>query len=335
MNRLNLQKVEELRRQSGKSLLLFITDRCPVGCRHCSVDSRAESSTIKDFQLFERIVEDLSNSSLEMIGVSGGEPFIEKKGLSLAVTRFSQANKKIVLYTSGVWAQKAVIPSWIEQVVSSASCIFLSTDGFHHENIDQTTFSKAAQYIRQTNTWLIVQVLDIPDMIAKATELLLAAFGKDYESFAELSVVPPLPYGRAKNLFERTGMQSGSSFGKCLSVKAPVVRYDGTVSGCCNEKVIMGYGPSSLRKTLPPGNDLNSVLEQFSLEPTLELLGSIGGGTLTELPMFSQLAEQEYSSICGLCWDIQEISSRTRRHHEVLQVIANYFKHQPIGSGRA
>ena len=55
--RLGWEEIEELRHDRGRSTLLFVTDRCPVGCAHCSVDSRRDSPTITDFELYGEILD--------------------------------------------------------------------------------------------------------------------------------------------------------------------------------------------------------------------------------------------------------------------------------------
>src|SRR5690349_10321921 len=112
MARLKLAEVERIRRSPGQSLLLFLTDRCPVGCQHCSVDSRPDSPSIEDFTLFEALLEGICNRpGLTTVGITGGEPFVERRGLVTAVEKFAAAGKQIVQYTSGVWANQT-IPEW-------------------------------------------------------------------------------------------------------------------------------------------------------------------------------------------------------------------------------
>ncbi|MFC3886127.1 radical SAM protein [Bacillus songklensis] len=299
-------EVESIRNTPGRSLLLFITDRCPVGCEHCSVDSRPGSPSIHDFELFESIVEGICcEKKLSMVGISGGEPFVERQGLTLAVNRLASAGKEIVLYTSGVWA-KSIIPRWIRDVIALANCVFLSTDAFHNKTVNDDQFVLAARTIVEEGAWLIVQVLNLPDMVARAEELLCRAFGKDYLEFAEINLISPLPYGRGKGIFTLGTNQDGHEFGPCRSLTAPVVRYDGTISACCNEQVIMGLGPNRLRKRCSSAIDLKKVLKDIGQDPILNVMSGLGVGTLTYHPMFSDLARQQFPSICQLCWAIQQ-----------------------------
>ena len=86
--------------------------------------------------------------NLTAVGISGGEPFVERRGLSLAVERLAAAGKDIVLYTSGVWASGEA-PEWIRGVLGQASCVFLSTDAFHAASIDDARFVRAARAIAE------------------------------------------------------------------------------------------------------------------------------------------------------------------------------------------
>src|SRR5688500_5951792 len=90
--------IENIRSNRGRSMLLFITDRCPVGCLHCSVDSRRDSPTISDFALFEEILSWIcENPELEVVGISGGEPFVERRGLTMASQVLADSGKQQVI----------------------------------------------------------------------------------------------------------------------------------------------------------------------------------------------------------------------------------------------
>ena len=61
-----LSEVERLRSEPGRAALLFITDRCPVGCLHCSVDSKPNSPKITDRPLFESVIDGLEALDLKL-----------------------------------------------------------------------------------------------------------------------------------------------------------------------------------------------------------------------------------------------------------------------------
>src|SRR5690242_9306604 len=108
---LRFDEVNDIRYRRGNAVLLFLTDRCPVGCLHCSVDSRRDSPAVRDHALLRDIVGSLAGyERLSMVGISGGEPFVERRALSESVAALSAAGKHVVLYTSGLWAKVDPIP---------------------------------------------------------------------------------------------------------------------------------------------------------------------------------------------------------------------------------
>jgi organic radical activating enzyme len=302
VTRLTFQEIDDMRNERGRSTLLFITDRCPVGCAHCSVDSRRDSPTIKDFELFGEIVEWLVAQDYDLIGISGGEPFVERRGLSLAARRITEEGKRLVVYTSGVWAKKPDPPAWIADVLDRSTTVFLSTDAFHQEGVGDGHYVNAARAIRRSGAWIVVQVLEVDDMVQRAADLLRAAFGPRWEDYAELHPLAPLTAGRGADVFMRTKHRPGSAFTACGALTSPTIRYDGVVSACCNERAIMGWGPNALRRKATDRDSLGVAVGELRDDPLLRAIGSIGPGMLTAHPRFADLADTPFTSICDLCW---------------------------------
>ena len=301
--RLGWEEIEELRHDRGRSTLLFVTDRCPVGCAHCSVDSRRDSPTITDFELYGEILDWLCGQPrLEVVGISGGEPFVERRGLELAVRRLADAGKRVVIYTSGVWGTRARPPAWIREVLDRTSTVFLSTDAFHQEGVPDSTYVNAARAIAAADAWIVVQVIDTAPMVERAQELLRAAFGEEYEDFAELRLTDAADRGRGADVFTRTGRTPGHAFAACTMLASPIVRYDGLATACCNESVIMGFGPARLRRRAGSRAGVAEAMDAFHTDPMLRAIGGAGPGALTAHPRFADLAGRDFTSICDLCW---------------------------------
>ncbi|MEV1169931.1 radical SAM protein [Nonomuraea sp. NPDC049784] len=304
MRRLTYAEIDEARHSRGKTALLFLTDRCPVGCAHCSVDSRPDSPRIRDFRLFEQVVEGLCASSYGLIGISGGEPFIERRGLSYATERLRDAGKDVSIVTSGVWATSADPPEWIKKVIRRCGCLILSTDVFHAAALPDQRFIQAARAIAGQDVWIVTQVVDDEKAGALATGLLERALGKEWADHAEILRVPLLPYGRAADLFQPIATTPGRRFGACHLVRSPVIRYDGSTSACCNEAVILGRGPSALRRQCDDADELITAFAEFDRHALLRAVGDVGPGVLTLDPRLHDLADRRFKSICDLCWEM-------------------------------
>ncbi|WP_433890223.1 hypothetical protein [Streptomyces sp. CA-111067] len=161
---LTLDEIDAARRQRGRAALLYVTDRCPVGCAHCSVDARPLGGRITDWPRYERVLDLLcAEPALEVVGISGGEPFTERRGLTLAARRLTEAGKLIVPYTSGNWA--AAPPpagSWPREILRASACLILSTDAYHATRLPPQSFINAARTAAEEGTWIAVQVATPP-----------------------------------------------------------------------------------------------------------------------------------------------------------------------------
>ncbi|GAB2576067.1 hypothetical protein GCM10027168_06310 [Streptomyces capparidis] len=315
MRRLRFADLEAGRRERGTLALLFITDRCPVGCGHCSVDSRPDSPRITDFPLFEEVVEGLcALPTAKVVGISGGEPFVERRGLELASRRITESGKELILYTSGFWGGRGEdagtagrAPQWARAVIRRAGAVYLSTDAYHEASVHEDRFAEAARTVAAEDVWLVVQVVNEPEMVERAGQLLTLAFGADWASHAEVATAPPLPYGRARDLespaFRRPRpRRRAEAFGVCPTANVPVIRYDGTAVMCCNEMVITGAGPRRIRRRCADRAEVTAALSGFTGDSLYRAIGTVGPGLLTAHPRYQDLAGREFASVCELCW---------------------------------
>jgi hypothetical protein len=238
---------------------------------------------------------------VRLVGISGGEPFVERRGLTLAMERLAAARKSVVLYTSGVWARTSV-SAWARQVIGGADCVFLSTDAQHAQQLPRPAFVRAARTIVEEGAGLVVQVIRDPDMVTLAESLVEEAFGQSWPDQVDLSLTPALPYGRGRQVFAPPSGRPGAEFGPCTALAAPVVRYDGKMTACCNEVVITGGGPDLLRRRADHASDVQQALRDWSDDDLLQAVEHIGYGPLTELPEVADLQQQVFGSVCDLCW---------------------------------
>lgn len=307
MRRLTGADIEHARRIPGSSALVFLTDRCPVGCAHCSVDSSRDSPRITDFGLLDELIAGLvSLRGIRVVGVSGGEPFIERRGLTTTVRTLAGAGKQVVIYTSGMWAANADVPRWTSDVLELASCVYLSTDAYHAARLDDATFVRAARAVHAAGPWIVAQVAGPAAQAARAESLLSAALGPAWREHAEVRSVGLLAAGRGAALSNRSHapVQPGADFGRCLLAAAPVIRYDGWVSACCNETVAMGGGPGRLRRRVGTGTELAAALTAFAADHYLRAIGTAGMGALTVLRTYRDLSARPFPHICQMCFQM-------------------------------
>lgn len=309
MRRLTLAQVDAIRAQRYRAALLYLTDRCPVGCAHCSVDAmpRGPRPVPGDVVLAERLVDGLcAMHSIRLVGISGGEPFGERRVLQAVTAKLAEAGKDVVLYTSGNWGRDdGTAPKWTHSVLARASCVVLSTDGFHAARLSEARYLAALRAAAAAGSWIAVQVISADGQQAEAERLLIAAFGSSWPELAEIRGTVLLPRGRAARLRPADGHAAGlpgRAFGSCHLARTPVVRFDGGLTACCNEDVVTGGGPRALHDRAAGPGELRSRLGAMERDPFLRAISAAGPGVLTTLPRYRDLGEQVHRDICSLCW---------------------------------
>jgi hypothetical protein len=316
---LTLAAADRIRSQPGRAVLLYLTDRCPVGCAHCSVSALPRGPR-PELALVERLVDGLCQlERIRLVGISGGEPFTERRALEAATTRLAAAGKQLVLYTSGNWGRDdGTVPGWTRDILARASCVVLSTDAYHAARIPAPRYLAALRAAAESGTWIAVQVIGTPAQTAAAGRLLTAALGPSWPDQAELRATALLPRGRAAGYAETTPPAAASpppppsappppgrpgySAGPCLLARTPVVRYDGRVTACCNEDVVTGGGPAALHGRADGAGELREALAAMAGDPFLAVVAAAGPGALTRLPRYREVGERAHPDICSACW---------------------------------
>jgi hypothetical protein len=189
--------------------------------------------------------------------------------------------------------------------------VFLSTDSYHAANVSDDSFIRTIQTVVGEGVWLVVQVLEADEKYA--VQMIQQAIGDDWGKNVEISRTIPLPYGRGESLFTYSEAWPASAFGSCCLASTPLIRYDGVVTACCNEEVIMGKGAKRLRRTCKSVTEVIASLDDYVSDPLLRGLATTGAGSLVSHPRYRHLADKSYSSICHLCWAMQDVTPESEQ----------------------
>jgi hypothetical protein len=159
-------------------------------------------------------------------------------------------------------------------------------------------------------------------MVEQARSLLVEAFGERWEDYAELRPLTPLTAGRGASVFTRTATTPGHMFQPCTMVASPMIRYDGVVTACCNERIIMGWGPDALRRRATDRESLGVAVQELEGDPLLRAIGSIGPGVLTAHPRFADLADTPFTSVCDVCWKMVDRTAQDAQPDPLIGAIS-------------
>jgi pyruvate-formate lyase-activating enzyme len=302
---LTLADIDEARRTPGRAALIFLTDRCPVGCAHCSVDSRPDGPRVTDLEALATYVEGVvADPGVELVGITGGEPFTERRALPATVGQIIDAGRRVVVYTSGVWAVPAGVPSWIRSLLPRIDAVVLGVDLFHVDRLGGGRFVAALRCLAESGTPVVIQVIDdghTPALVTAAVEGIRA---EHPGVRIELKLTPLLPFGRAAE--QATPLPGAGAGQACGLVHSPTVRYGGEVLACCNEQLVMGAGPARLRRQAATAAEVAGAMAEFRHDPVLRAIGAVGPVALLALPELAGLRERSRKDLCGTCWAIND-----------------------------
>ena len=235
-----------------RAVLLYLTDRCPVGCAHCSVSALPRGRRAPTPRCSTGWWTGCAGSSrIRLVGISGGEPFGERRTLDRVTARLAAAGKQLVLYTSGNWGRDdGTAPAWTAAVLGRAACVVLSTDSYHAARLPDARYVAALRATASAGSWIAVQVIGSDEETAasgtaagrRAGLLLAGSRGNPPYPDAGAAAGGPGPRPAPPEW-------PGRSFGACGLARSPVVRFDGRVTACCNEDVVTGHGPAALHAT--------------------------------------------------------------------------------------
>ena len=115
-----------------------LTERCPVGCRHCINDSTMQTSRPRDLTKQLEWIAAVGKSGLcENVNITGGEPFLNFEDLVILIRTIRDHRMRPTLVTSAVWATDDDITRLKLERLAAAGLngIAVSADEFHQENV--------------------------------------------------------------------------------------------------------------------------------------------------------------------------------------------------------
>lgn len=276
--------------------------------RDAAATGTTQGPSITDRQLFVDLVRAIcDHPDFPIVGITGGEPFVERWGLDKATSMLSDAGKSIVLYTSAIWASEpAAKLGWELSILRRTATVVLSSDAFHSRRVSADTLRAAVHLVLDAGAHPVMQYLALPGA-APPVRFMEELLGSEWNQTADLKVIELVNEGRAAKhgLWRERVTVPGEAVGSCHAVQ-PTVRYDGVITKCCNANVMFGRGPDALRTTIQRGTDLRDELDRIKSSGWLRYIAHNGLGPLTRHPHAELLAQETYAPPCDLCWKLLE-----------------------------
>ena len=236
--KITLEEIMKLRQSFYKTLLIFMTRKCPLRCRHCSVEAGPEYHESISLNIFESLMEGVKETGIvEMIAISGGEPFTQLDLLAEILSSVANRGLKAVVITSAFWASSFKDARRMIDHLPSFTALEISADEFHEEffHIERVKYAVAAALERDLKVIIGLTNYRTDSFKNRLYEML----GSDLLEEVEFLENKVQPVGRAKrNFLVPIEYTQELPEGACRGICSPVVRYDGNVMACCQDEFI-------------------------------------------------------------------------------------------------
>ncbi|WP_461006034.1 radical SAM protein [Streptomyces capparidis] len=251
--------VMQARATPGAGVMLALTRRCPLSCRHCSTESTLDSEE-HSAAMFERFVGTFTPQERpEFVLMSGGEVLLRPGLVERIARRAAEAGSRSHILSGMFFARQRRIPDRIRRAIDAVDHFSASLDVFHEEQVPRAAVLRVLRELLDEGKDVSLQVVGMDEddpYLAEVTDDIRTTL----EDRAPVWVSLVGNAGRATEWLPelRPGPDRAAGAGgpyradpvPCEIASWPLVSFDGTIVACCNQNVVDGLGgrlPAHLR----------------------------------------------------------------------------------------
>jgi hypothetical protein len=266
-----------VRTTPAAGIYLGLTRRCPLSCAHCSTASTLASEEHAD-ELFVRFVESFTpDDHPEMLVISGGEALLRPRLVQRLTASAHAAGARVALISGMFFARQPTIPPAIDRAIADVDHFIASLDIFHEQEVAREDVFRVLQTLIDGGQDVSLQIVGLgaaDPYLADVTSAVRTRF----DDHVPMLVGSVGAVGRAHDWVEAPRPRAPREVqpSPCAKATWPVVAFDGTVVGCCNQDVIDGDLPAHLRLGHVLVDDWPTIRERCLARPMLQGLRVFG-----------------------------------------------------------
>jgi hypothetical protein len=275
---MHLMELAHLRNRPAAGLMVALTRRCPLSCSHCSTDSSLASEQYSATP-FRRLIDSFTPETAPgVLLMSGGEALLRADLVrDLAVSARSAGCRSYLL--SGMYFARGgrPIPAGVRRALSTVDHLAMSLDEFHEREVSRREVFDAVHRVRDLVPHLSFQLTgrgeDDPYL-----ERLVGDVRREFHDTIPVLVGIVSPVGRAAQWLAHRPAPLPSAVGAdpCDRAPWPLVTYDGTMLGCCNQDLVERVKPAHLIVGDAGTETWPQLRARFLADPMLRTIRSLG-----------------------------------------------------------
>lgn len=303
---MHLYEMAQLRTRPAAGLMLALTRRCPLSCAHCSTDSYLDSEQY-GADPFRRVVASFTPETAPgVILMSGGEALLRADLVrELALSARTAGTRSYLLSGMYFARDSRRIPAALVKAISPVDHFAASLDEFHEREVSRQQVFAAIRQVRDlvphTSFQLTGRGEDDPYLAG-----LVADIRREFDDEVPMLIGIVSPVGRGVQLLSHRPVAltagTGAEVDPCDRAPWPLVSYDGTVFGCCNQDLVERSRPAHLVVGDAGAEPWPALRERFLGDPLLRTIRGLG-------PSYAArrfTAQPRLLDQCGTCVSLNE-----------------------------
>jgi pyruvate-formate lyase-activating enzyme len=272
---MHLTEVIALRPVPAAALLLALTRRCPLTCAHCSTNSMLASEE-HAAEIFVKFVSTFTpDDRPELILMSGGEPMLRPKLVRELAKRAHAVGCRSHVLSGMFFARGRGIPRPIRQAIDEVDHFSASLDVFHEREVSRGQVFRVLHELVAEGKDVSLQIVGLGDddpYLAGITDEIRRTF----DDRVPVLVGRVGAVGRAASWLSVDEEEVHLDPDPCSLAAWPLVCFDGTIVGCCNQDVVDGPPPEHLRLGHAATDDWPDVRKRYLRSSMLRAIRLFG-----------------------------------------------------------
>lgn len=240
---MNLADIVSLTFRFHQAIYISLTQKCPIRCRHCFVESEPARNEHIEPADFRRWMDGIAaQRDIKVVFFSGGEPLSNPQALRYGLEVCAREKLYSILGTSAFWAKSPEQAAKLLDSYPPFNCLWISTDVFHEEFVPLRHLRHAAEAAKARGLDVAFQIVDDDPEHSEFMQRFEREVGYDLASPDQIYITPLGRVGRATTEVEPSLVQikrraadlSAIEDVPCPWLGTPWLHEDGVVTACPN-----------------------------------------------------------------------------------------------------